>query len=166
MYETNLFTNCISNPTSTSATENLKKHYSEEQRTVDCSLKPVQRSIVKHSIGTVVLHMHMGQQKTLSNLAVLHLDTSNYNGTGMSNSARNRMQFTEQTMIRVQKTLVQETQSSNFMKTQPQITLVRSKPCHQMHTARVMLKVKVSSRSPQRRTILKDLEHKCIITKK
>ena len=45
--KTELFINCLCNPTSTCATENSRKHHSGKQPTVDCTLEPIQRSGVK-----------------------------------------------------------------------------------------------------------------------
>ena len=63
-----LFINCILNPTSTYATENSRKHHSGKQPTVDCTLKPIQRSGVKHSVGKVISQSNLSRQERPSKL--------------------------------------------------------------------------------------------------
>ena len=58
---------------------NLKKHNSGKRPTVDCTLKTIQHSDVKHSVGKSFLRAGAGT-KHLVNWDVLHLDTSNSNG--------------------------------------------------------------------------------------
>ena len=52
--KTKLLINLFRNQTSTCATENWRKHNSGKQPTVDCTLEPIQRSGVKHSVGKVI----------------------------------------------------------------------------------------------------------------
>ena len=88
-------------------------------------------------------------------------------GSSMSNSGRSRWKLAEQSMIQVRINLVQHTQCSNTASmTQQQESLIRAKPGHRMHLALEKLKLTFSSRPPPRRTILKDLENKCIIAMK
>ena len=62
--KTKLFMNCLCNSTCTCETENWKIINSVEQPTVDCSLKPIQRSGVKHSVGKVIPQTNQGRQET------------------------------------------------------------------------------------------------------
>ena len=66
--------NCIRNPKSTCTTEIRKKRYSE-----DCSLKPIQRFIVKHNLmkantGNQHNIRTSADRKHLTNWVVLHLE--------------------------------------------------------------------------------------------
>ena len=54
--KTKLYTNCIANPTNTSAIANWKKLYSRKQQMFDLSLQPIQPSSVKHSVGQLIPH--------------------------------------------------------------------------------------------------------------
>ena len=78
--KTKLFINYFRNPTSTCATNNSRKHNSGKQPTVDCTLIPIQRSGVKHSVGKVIPQSNQSRQERLANWDVLHLDTLNSNG--------------------------------------------------------------------------------------
>ena len=62
--KTKLSINCFRNSTSTCDTENWRKHNLRKQPTVDCSLEPIQRSGVEHSVGRVIPHSNPGWQKT------------------------------------------------------------------------------------------------------
>ena len=61
--KTKLLINCLSNPTSTYTTDNRKTN-SGTQPTIDCFLKPIKRSGVKHSVGKVIPHPSLGRQET------------------------------------------------------------------------------------------------------
>ena len=48
--------------------EKLKKTQLREAPTVDCSLEPIQRSDVKHSVGKVIPHSNLSRQEKSSKL--------------------------------------------------------------------------------------------------
>ena len=56
-YKNKLFINFFRNPISTCATKNWRKHISGMKPTVDCTLEPIQRSGIKHSLGKVISHL-------------------------------------------------------------------------------------------------------------
>ena len=60
---TKLFINCFLNLTSTCATENWRKHNSGKQPTFDCTLEPIERSGVKHSVGKVIPQSNLSRQE-------------------------------------------------------------------------------------------------------
>ena len=62
------------------APRKIEKHNWRKQPTIDCPLKPIQRSGVKHSVRNVIPHTRLGQQEHRTNWDVLHLDTSYCNG--------------------------------------------------------------------------------------
>ena len=66
--------------TSTCAAENWRKRNSVIQPIVGCTLEPIQRSGVKHSVGKVCPHSNRAGRKDLANWEVLQLDTANSNG--------------------------------------------------------------------------------------
>ena len=82
-----LFMSRFHNPISTCATENRRKYDRRKQPTVDCTLEPIQLSIIKNIVWKAIPHStrpstyegHSGR-KHLANWDVLHLDTSNSNG--------------------------------------------------------------------------------------
>ena len=112
------FINCSRNPTSTCTTENWRKHNSGKQPTVDCTLNPIQRSGVKHSVGKVIPYSIIGRQETPWKLEVsspwyFKLQwMSCSRRSGMSNSSRSRWTLAEQTMIRAQHTNPSNTTST------------------------------------------------------
>ena len=74
MEKTILFINSFATPQEP-APRKTEKHHSEKQSAIDCTLKPIKRSGVKHSVGKVWVG-----RKHLANYDVLHLDTSNSSG--------------------------------------------------------------------------------------
>ena len=65
--KTKLFINCFRNPTSTCAAENWKNELREATYClswIDCSLKPIKRFGVKHSVGKVIPNTSLGRQET------------------------------------------------------------------------------------------------------
>ena len=112
--KTKLFINCFRNPTSTCATEIWRKHNSGKQPTVDCTLEPIHRAGVKHSVGRSFHIRTWAGRKGPANLDVLHLDTSNSNRSAAAAArvcrtlvSRSRRKIAEQTVIKVRINLVQ-----------------------------------------------------------
>ena len=85
----------------------------------DWSLKPIERSDVKHSVGKVIAHTSLGRQETPCKLGrsipwcFKLWWMSCCHSLSLSNSDRSRWMITEQTMIRVRIKVVQHTQCSN-----------------------------------------------------
>ena len=126
-----MLTNCIHNPASNCATEN-GKHYSRKKTNGWLLRKPVQRSLVKCSVGKVIPHANLDRQKTSckfgrSTPRRLELIWKSLDSCkGILNSGRSWAQLIEQPMIQIRKKLVQHTQPSNVATmAQCEETLVR-----------------------------------------
>ena len=115
MGKTKLFMNCFRKPTSTCATEIWRKHKSGKQPTVDCTLEPIQRTGIKHSVGKVIPQSNLSREGRPSKLGS---STPWYfklklmwcgRSSGRSNSNRSRWKRGDQTVITVWINLVQHT---------------------------------------------------------
>ena len=81
----------------------------------------------------------------------------------MSNSDRSRRKLTEQSRFEFELTGTTYTVQQHDVDDTRQESLIRTKPGNRIHLALEMLNMTFSSRPPQRRTILKDWENKCIV---
>ena len=132
----------------------LKKTQLMKQHTVDCSLKPIQRSDVKHSVGKVNAHSNLAGTKHLANWDVLHLYSSNSNGWSAA-------------AARVCRILI-EADGSSLNKKWFEFALWTGQSLVTEYTWRSIEKLNLtfSSWPPNWRKMLRDCENYCIIATK
>ena len=156
--KTKLFISCCQ-PTYTCVTENWRKHNSGKLRTVDCTLEPIQRSSIKHSVGKAIPHSNLGQQETPCKLG---RSTPWYFKLQWMSCSRSSCCWTlveadgsslNWQWLEFELTLYNILSPATFCRWQRLETLIRTKAGHQIHLGLLKLKVSFSSWLPHRRTI-------------